>query len=210
MDSRTDPAASVANEPKLDLTRSERTALQAREPAALELFYEVYFDRIFGYVRRMLRDEHLGEDVTQDIFMHIQRSLPSYDPSRELRPWVFTIATNKVRDFWRSRRFRDSQRELSAQDEEGGSFAITPPVSPHRGPEAVLSANEVSEQVSQAIAELPEIMRTTLVLRYYEELSFEAIGEMVDRNETAVRKRYSRALEELRKRLSKTMDLPQQ
>jgi RNA polymerase sigma-70 factor (ECF subfamily) len=209
VNSRTDPAASVAKDLKLDLTGSERTALQAREPAALELFYQVYFDRIFGYVRRLLRDEHLAEDVAQDIFMHIHRSLPSYDPSRELRPWVFTIATNKVRDFWRSRRFRDTQREISAQDDEGGSFAISPPVSPHRGPDAELSANEISDQVSEAIAELPEIMRTTLVLRYYEGLSFEAIGEMVDRNETAVRKRYSRALEELRKRLSRSIDLPE-
>ena len=56
VDSRTDPASSVANQMKADLTTSERTALQAREPAALELFYQVYFDRIFGYVRRLLRE----------------------------------------------------------------------------------------------------------------------------------------------------------
>ncbi len=209
VDSRTDHAASSVSQWKLDLTASERTALQAREPAALGLFYEVYFHRVYAYIRRLLRDEHLAEDVTQDIFMHLHRSLPSYDPTRALRPWVFTIATNKVRDYWRSRRFRDSQREVSAQDAEGGSFAITPAVSPHSGPPDMLSESEVSQQVSEAIAELPEIMRTTLVLRYYEGLTFEAIGKMVDRNETAVRKRYSRALEELRKRLSRLQDLPQ-
>ena len=49
-------------------------------------------------------------------------------------------------------------------------------------------------------------MQTTLVLRYFEGLSFEQIGRMVDRNETAVRKRYSRALEELRKRLGQELD----
>src|SRR6185369_6358011 len=83
--------------------------LRDRDPAALERLYEVYFDRVYGYVRRMLSEDHLAEDVTQDIFMHLQRSIHTYDPSRALSPWVFTIATNKVRDFWRSRRHKEAQ-----------------------------------------------------------------------------------------------------
>jgi RNA polymerase sigma-70 factor (ECF subfamily) len=182
----------------VDLDASERMRLGKRDPAALELFYARYFDRIYGYVRRLLREEHLAEDVTQDIFMHVWRSLPSYDPSRELRPWVFTIATNKVRDWWRSRRHADAQREVPAEDDERG-----PRAADHaRGPVENLAARDLSEQVAIAIEELPEIARTTLVLRYYEGLSFEEIGRMVNRNETAVRKRYSRALDELRTRLA--------
>ncbi len=192
----TDPA------PPQDLSREEREHLQAREPGTLERFYDIYFDRVYAYVRRLLREEHLAEDLTQEIFMHIHRSLPTYDPGRELRPWVFTIATNKVRDHWRSRRHRDAQREVGVDDDEGGAFAT----SHHRGPEAQLEAGEVSDAVAQAVDELPEIMKTTLVLRYFEGLSFEEIGRMVNRNETAVRKRYSRAMEELRKRLEKVLD----
>jgi len=196
-----DPAAE-RNENSSELSLSEREALGAQEPAALERFYSAYFDRVYGFVRRLLREEHLAEDVTQDIFMHIHKSLPSYDPTRELRPWVFTIATNKVRDFWRSRRHRDSQRELSISADDAPPLAV----SDRRGPDELLEAGEVSSAVAAAIDDLPEIMRTTLVLRYYEGLSFEAIGAMVERNEIAVRKRYSRALDELRKRLSKALD----
>ncbi|MCP3915625.1 MAG: RNA polymerase sigma factor [bacterium] len=185
-----------------DLSQEEREQLHEREPGALERFYDLYFDRVYAYVRRLLREEHLAEDMTQEIFMHIHRSLPTYDPSRELRPWVFTIATNKVRDHWRSRRHRDVQREVGVEDEEGGAYAV----SPHRGPDAQLESGEVSEMVAQAVDELPEIMKTTLVLRYFEGLSFENIGRMVNRKETAVRKRYSRALDELRRRLEKAMD----
>jgi RNA polymerase sigma-70 factor, ECF subfamily len=209
VESRTDPGSpsKLAPDPAaFELTRAEREALQAREPAALERFYHLYFDRLYGYVRRLLKEEHLAEDVTQDIFMHLHRSFPSYDPERALRPWVFTIATNKVRDHWRSRRHRDSLLEVSASTEDSADYAAAPAVSPLRGPGEALVSGELSDQVAAAIHDLPEIMQTTLVLRYYEGLSFEEIGKLVDRNETAVRKRYSRALEELRKRLGHAIE----
>lgn len=208
MESRTDPDPSselAADPAELELPPEERQALTARTPGALERFYELYFDRIYAYVRRLLREEHLAEDVTQDIFMHLQKAFPSYDPARPLRPWVFTIATNKVRDHWRSRRHRDGLREVSAATEEGADYDATPAVGAD-APEQALLSGEVNEQVAAAIDELPDIMKTTLVLRYYEGLSFAEIGEMVDRNETAVRKRYSRALDELRKRLAGVLE----
>ncbi|TDJ66279.1 MAG: RNA polymerase sigma factor [Planctomycetota bacterium] len=200
LDSETEPAPSTglaSKDASLSLSRQERERLRDCEPEALERFYFVFFDRVYGYVRRLLREEHLAEDVTQDIFMHIQKSLPTYDPSRELRPWVFTIATNKVRDFWRSRRHKEALREVSVDGEKRADVAV----SSRRGPVEELESGEVSAAVAQAIEAMPEIMRSTLVMRYYEGLSFEEIGKMVDRNETAIRKRYSRALDELRQRL---------
>lgn len=202
------PAGVASRAPSRDLSVEDRSRLVVRDEAALERFYLVYFDRIYGYVRRLLREEHLAEDVTQDIFMHIHKSLPGYDPSRELRPWVFTIATNKVRDLWRSRGHREASRELASDDDERDLTDLA--VSPLRGPSELLEAGEVSEVVAQAIDALPESMRTVLLLRYYEGLSFEQIGAIVDRNETAVRKRYSRALEELRGQLSKALDQEQE
>ena len=188
-----------------EFSREFLERLRARDAEALGRFYEAFFDRVYAYVRRMLREEHLAEDVTQDIFMHIHRSLESYDPARDLRPWVFTIATNKVRDFWRSRRFHDTQRESSI-DDDGGGLQVA---SSERGPALWLENQELGKTLAEAVERLPEGMRTTLVLRYFEGLSFEAIGEMLDRNEAAVRKRYSRALEELRKQLAKHIQSPE-
>lgn len=190
----TDPA-------ELELPREDRERLVARDPEVLGRFYDLYFDRVYGFVRRLLHEEHLAEDITQDIFMHLHRAFQSYDPDRALRPWVFTIATNKVRDHWRSRRHQDGLYEVSAATEEGSDYELAPAEDSGR-PEETLQASERSDTIEQAIDSLPDIMKTTLVLRYYEGLSFSEIGAMVDRNETAVRKRYSRALEELRRRLS--------
>jgi RNA polymerase sigma-70 factor (ECF subfamily) len=181
--------------------------LCARDRAALGRFYELFFDRIYGYVRRMLGEDHLAEDVTQEVFVHIQRSIQSYDPSRELGPWVFTIATNKVRDHWRSRRHHQSLRETSFDgpdtDEPGRRIE---PADGRRGPLLELEGAEMRAALDAAIDALPAGMRETLVLRWFEELPFEEIGRIIDRNETAARKRYSRALEELRNALEKRLE----
>ena len=178
-----------------DLSPEVRAGLPERRPEALQAFYDAYFDRLYGYVRRMVREEHLAEDLTQEIFLHLYQNFESYDASRALRPWVFTIATNKVRDHWRSRKHQMALRETTIDEEERGPMADQ--AAPR--PDAQLEGLETSEAIAQAIEALPDSMRGTLVMRYYEGMSFEEIGAVVDRNQTAVRKRYSRALEELRK-----------
>ncbi len=171
-----------------------RKRLVRRDPEALALFFDAYFDRIYGYVRRLVKQEHLAEDLTQEIFLQLQRGFDKYDPERELRPWVFTIATNKLRDHWRSRGHRDGLATSSLEKEE---FRLDiPTLEP--GSEEILTNEELAEHLRQAISELPEGMRVAVQLRVFEEPSFEAIGEILGRNAVAVRKRYSRALEQLR------------
>ncbi len=147
----------------------------------------------------MLGDDSQAEDVTQDVFLAIQRSISSYDPERRLSPWVFTIATNQVRDHWRARQ-RVDPLERARLDEED---ARPDPPAREAGPLPTLERAELARTLAAAIEALPESLRTTLVLRQ-EGLSFEEIARLVERNETAVRKRYSRALEELRERLART------
>lgn len=181
-----------------EMPAAVRAKLPELDPEALQAFFDHYFDRVFGYLRRLVRAEHTAEDLAQDVFLHIHRALPTYDPTRPLSPWVFTIAMNKVRDHWRSRRVQEDRRVVSVDDEDspvelsGGD----------PGPGGALEAGETAAQVAAAVADLPEMLQQTFVLRYYERLSFEEIGAIVDRNETAVRKRYSRALGELREALS--------
>lgn len=191
---------SPARAPELDA--KVREGLTRLDPEALQAFFDHYFDRVHGYLRRLVREEHLAEDLTQDVFLHVHRSLPRYDPERPLSPWVYTIATNKVRDHWRSRRHQEERRIQSVDDEDAG----VEPAARDGAPAAELESGETSQQVAEAVGTLPEMLRETFVLRFYEGLSFEEIGRLVDRNETAVRKRYSRALQELRGTLAHLVD----
>jgi RNA polymerase sigma-70 factor (ECF subfamily) len=147
----------------------------------------------------MLGDDSQAEDVTQEVFLAVQRSIDSYDPDRPLSPWLFTIATNQVRDHWRARARVDPLDGTSLDEED----ARPDPPAREAGPLPALLQAELAHTLSAAIDELPESLRTTLLLRYQEGLSFEEIGRLISRNETAVRKRYSRALEELRERLTR-------
>jgi RNA polymerase sigma-70 factor (ECF subfamily) len=192
---RSDASRAATAEPRT-LPRSVLDRLPRRDPAALEAFFDAYLPRVYGYVRRLVGDDYLAEDLTQEIFLQVHRSLESYDPDRDIRPWLFSIATNKVRDHWRSRRHREEQAEESAEQE--GLAQMLSTVNP---PDARLSAQELEERVRQAIEALPEGMRMTVLLRVWEGLTFEEIGRILERNDVAVRKRFSRALEVLRQAL---------
>jgi len=191
--------ASAAGRGPASLSRELREGLRERRPEALEALYEAYFGRIHGYVRRMVADRHLAEDLTQDIFMHIHRALPGYDPARDLRPWVFTIATNKLRDLWQSRGFQEGRRRASLDDDEGG---VAAPAVEAPGPEERVAAGELGAAVAEAVERLPESLRVPFWLRWHEELSFAEIADQLDSSEVAMRKRYSRALAELRRLLA--------
>ena len=192
------PGAGRGASEALAFSEAQRIALQSREPGALETFFDVYFDPLYQYIWRMVGHTQLAEDLTQDTFMQIHRSLDRYDPARPLKPWVYTIATNLVRDHWRSRQHRDQSMREDWEDTHGRErLADEAP-----GPERTLEWSEAGDEVAQAVEQLPDTMRTTFVLRFYEGLSFREIADMVERNEVAVRKRFSRALEELRTRLA--------
>ena len=171
-----------------------RERLARREPAALAHFFDAYFERVYGYLRRLVPDEHQAEDLTQDVFLQVHRALSSYDPTRDPRPWLFTIATNKLRDHWRA---RPAGGELSLDDEELGLGARAVEVPP----EAAASEEELATRVRAAIDALPAGLRATVLLRVYEGLPFEEIARILGRNEVAVRKRYSRGLALLRESL---------
>jgi RNA polymerase sigma-70 factor (ECF subfamily) len=173
-----------------------REALRRGEPAALARFFDATFDRVYGYVRRFVADEHQAEDLTQEVFLQVQRALASYDPLRDPRPWLFTIATNKLRDHWRARAAAGGV-PVSLDDEELGERLAASGAPP----ESASDGEEVARRVRAAIEALPPGLRATVLLRAFEGLTFEEVARVLERNEVAVRKRYSRALAALRESL---------
>jgi RNA polymerase sigma-70 factor (ECF subfamily) len=173
--------------------REFQQRLQERDPAALAKFFDTWFPQIHSFVRRQVHDEHTAEDLTQDIFFNIHRAIDSYDPERKLEPWIFRIASNKIRDHWRA----SHRRHFNPVDEENVSLTETLALS-EQLPDQPLQETEASTALRSAIDKLPKNLRETVIMRAYEGASFEAIGEALGRNSTAVRKRYSRALHALR------------
>lgn len=176
-------------------------ALARREAWALERFYDLWFPRVWGFVRGRVGDEGAAEDLTHDIFLHVYEALETYDAGRPLRPWVFTIAANKLRDWFRTRARRGKAKSLEA------GLAEELRCDDELRPDAPLARTDERELVRAAVAVLPPSMRSAVELRLFEGCSFEAAGERLDRNATAVRKRYSRALKELREVLAPALGM---
>jgi RNA polymerase sigma-70 factor (ECF subfamily) len=175
-----------------------RAGLARRDPVALARFFDAYYERVHAYLQRLVGDLQQAEDLTQEVFLQVHRALPSYDPERDPRPWLFTIATNKLRDHWRSRAAQDGRKEVALEAEDlGEQAAWFEAPAPN-----VADEEELQREVRAAIAALPEGLRAAVSLRVHEGLSFEDIGRVLGRNEVAARKRYSRGLSALRTRLA--------
>jgi RNA polymerase sigma-70 factor (ECF subfamily) len=173
-------------------------AVRAREPAALAAFYERYVDQVYALAYRLLGERVAAEDITQEVFLKVHRAAPQLDTSRDPRPWLTTIATNACRDLWRSGAHRMRRRSDSLDDEGGLAERLT------RGqdePEREAVTRERERLMQEAIRELPEPLRLAVVLHEYEGLDHLEIAKLTGVNHAAARKRYSRALEMLGKRL---------
>src|ERR1700685_2230612 len=143
---------------------------QIHDAEALGEIYRRYVRRVFGLCRYMLNSRESAEDATSEVFLKLQRSIESYDGSIPFPRWLLRVAGNQCIDALR-RRQRGRQVIVEVED---GAAAIEPAGSEPSPLGAVLSAEE-RVQVRDAIAHLPENYRVPLILRYYGELSYDAM-----------------------------------
>lgn len=176
----------------LDLER-----VRARDPEALSAFFDRYFPQVYGLVYRLLGHRAQAEDVTQETFLKVYRSLQSLDPTRDPGPWITTIACNTCRDLWRSGAYRMSQKSRPVED----PVVADRLVSAAPDPEGVALRSERERIVQEALMRLPEPLRAVIVLHDWQGLGHPEIAEMLELSHDAARKRYSRALAALAREL---------
>src|SRR5262245_39343034 len=91
--------------------------VRRRDPEALAALFERHFDRVYGFVYRLLGDRAAAEDMTQEVFLKVHRAAHQLDPARDPGPWLATIATNACRDHWRSSAHRMARHSGSIDAE---------------------------------------------------------------------------------------------
>ncbi|HEV2661884.1 MAG TPA: RNA polymerase sigma factor [Ktedonobacteraceae bacterium] len=168
------------------------------ETRALSLLVERHYGPLLGYLYRFLGgDRPLAEDIVQETFLRVlQRG--SYQPGRPFKPWLYAIAINQGRDYFKSARVR---RDV-AQDEEimEGIYDTTP------GPEEAALSDEQGHMVAVALGQLSEEYRVTLILRFYNGLSLQEIAETLHIPLGTVKSRLSTGTRRLRALLSTTRE----
>jgi RNA polymerase sigma-70 factor (ECF subfamily) len=180
------------------LTPQEIAQVRERVPEALNAFFERYFDRAYGYVCRLVRDPDEAQDITQVAFMKIHRAVHTLDPDRDPTSWVFAVVSNTVRDYWRSKRYKQSRLDRPIEK------AV---ISDNLTAEDDQNARDAARILARALDGLSEKLRAVVLLRDYEDLSYAEISEVLGIAEAAARKRHSRALNELRDAMEKASQL---
>ncbi len=159
--------------------------------------YRRYVRRVFGLCRYMLSSREGAEDATSEVFLKLQRSIESYDGSIPFPRWLLRVAGNQCIDTLR-RRHRGLKVFVEVED---GAADIETASSQPSPLGAVISAQERA-QVRDTIARLPENYRVPLVLRYYGELSYDEIAQVLDLERNNVAALIFRAKQELRRKLA--------
>jgi RNA polymerase sigma-70 factor (ECF subfamily) len=161
---------------------------------------ERWQDRIYGFVFRMVRDAEESRDLAQETFVRAYSKLDSFEGGSAFGTWLCAIAVNQVRGEMRKRAAlkRAEPASLDALREA----ADVDPADPAEGAAERASTAEQCVLLRRAIDQLDPEHREVVLLREFEDLSYEEIAEIVGVPVGTVRSRLSRARAELRARLS--------
>ena len=173
--------------------------VSAGEIVAFEELVERHQRLVVGTVARMLGSNSDVEDIAQQVFVRVWKSAKRYVPRAKFTTWLLKITRNLVLNELR-RRSRHAQLPLQDESEDEER-----PIKDERAmaPDASLLKKELQGAIDTAIAQLPETQRMAVVLRRYDELSYEEIAEVLDQSVPAVKSLLFRARTELRTRLSR-------
>lgn len=152
---------------------------------------EAYQTPVYNLAYRMLNNSGEAEEAAQEAFIRAYTRLDTYNPAHKFSTWMLSITSNYCIDLIRKRRAL--------------LLSIDEPLPPHpalktqnsKGPEAQMLLHEQQEMVQALLQELPEEYRQTVVLRYWHDLSYEEIAEMMDTTVSAIKSRLFRARRQL-------------
>lgn len=140
-----------------------------------------YKNPLYAFLWRFLNRRDLVEDVFQETFLQLYSSSDSFDTSRQLRPWLFTIAANKAKDALRKQQRHPTMSLGAIADTSEVSIddVVNLLASYETTPIEEVSQEETAEQVRQIIANMPENLRGILILAYFKQFSYKQMAEIL-------------------------------
>ena len=186
------------------LDRQDMARLASGHDPALNDLMERHGPRLFNYLLRQLRDESEAEDAAQESFVRVFQNRHKFNPKYRFATWLYTIATNLARTHQRRQtRHPHVSLEQASEFADGSLKDRLPAVAPN--PAENLEADECAAAVREAVAALPEELRTPVILAEYEELSQREIAAILDCTPKAVEMRIYHARQQLRQSLAKLL-----
>jgi RNA polymerase sigma-70 factor (ECF subfamily) len=167
------------------------------DQAAWEVIVRQHWRKVFNVAYKFVGRHDEAEDLTQDIFLKIFRSLDTFDRRANFQTWLISISRNLCIDFYRS-----SKKERRTIDRDVNAADLSP-VSVEIGPLAALEQHDLAQLLRRALQELPPSLRTAVLLRDLHELSYQEIADRLNLPEGTVKSRINRGRKELARQVTR-------
>ena len=171
---------------------------------AFDLLVLKYQHKILGLVSRYIHDSHEVQDVAQEAFIKAYRALPKFRGDSQFYTWLYRIAVNTAKNHLVSRSRRPPGSDVDVEDAE--YYEAGTALRDIETPENALFGAELKQVVEQAIADLPDDLKTAVTLREFDGLSYEDIAEVMQCPVGTVRSRIFRAREAIDNKVREQVD----
>ncbi len=174
---------------------------QKGNKASFEALMHKYFPRLINFIYRYVGDREAAEDLAQETFIRVYKSGSRYRPQSKFQTWIFTIARNLSLNELRRKKYKTVSLDDSFSSDDGElRRQVEDPRS--TAPDEDILRREKASAVKAAIDDLPENQRVAVLLRRYEQFSYEEISQTMGVSVKAVKSLLSRAKEGLRVNLA--------
>ena len=178
--------------------------VQRGEKRAFDLLVLKYQRKIMRLLSRMIRDPSEIEDLTQEAFIKAYRALPQFRGDSAFYTWLYRIAINTARN-WQAAHNRRPVSSSLVETADGETFDEIDNLTDISTPESMLASRQIAETVNAAMQSLPEDLRTAILLREIEGMSYEDIAQSMGCPIGTVRSRIFRAREAIASQLKSVL-----
>ncbi|MCL4781234.1 MAG: RNA polymerase sigma factor RpoE [Gammaproteobacteria bacterium] len=166
---------------------------QRGDRGAFDLLVLKYQQKILKLVMRFVRDPADALDVSQEAFIKAYRALPAFRGDSAFYTWLYRIAINAAKNHLAAVQRKPPEQELDSQDPD--HYASDARLRDEESPEGLVMQEQLRQTIARAMESLPDELRTAIVLREIEGLSYEEIAQAMDCPVGTVRSRIFRARE---------------
>lgn len=173
----------------------EKFANENTRDEAFKLLLEKYQQKIYWHVRRFVLDHDDANDLVQDIFIKVWKNLDKFREDAQLYTWIYRIASNESITFLNKKK---KHRNISIDDEQSGFLAETLTESPY------FNGDKAQLKLQRALLTLPDKQRLVFNMKYFEDLKYEEISEILGTSVGALKASYHLAVKKIEKHFSET------
>lgn len=146
-----------------------------------------YQQRVYNHVRKMVIDHDDADDLTQEVFIKIYKSIDSFREDAQLFTWIYRIATNECLNFLNKKK----KRFFLPLEDVGKQLAACIDSSP------LFSGDDIQKKLQKALLKLPDKQRLVFNMKYFDEMPYEAISEITDTSVGALKASFHHAVKKI-------------